>query len=108
VKDYQEIKVQEKLDLFTAGSVPQSILVLLEDDLVDCCKPGDDVTINGIVIYRFNKTQVDKRCELELVIHANFIKVNNDEQQQIHITKEQVMFIYLYSNLIKSIHIYKK
>lgn len=45
VKDYQEIKVQEKLDLYSAGSLPRSAIAILEDDLVDACKPGDDVTI---------------------------------------------------------------
>lgn len=27
------------------GSMPKSMLVTLEDDLVDSCKPGDDVFI---------------------------------------------------------------
>lgn len=45
MKDYQEIKVQEKLDIYSAGTIPKSIIVILENDLVDCCKPGDDVTI---------------------------------------------------------------
>lgn len=53
VKDYQEIKVQEKLDLYSAGSLPRSIIAILEDDLVDACKPGDDVTI-VYLIARFN------------------------------------------------------
>lgn len=52
LKDYQEIKVQEKLDIFSVGSVPRSVIVILEDDLVDSCKPGDDVTIK----YCFKKT----------------------------------------------------
>ena len=45
LKDYQEIKVQEKLDVFSVGTVPRSVIIILEDDLVDSCKPGDDVTI---------------------------------------------------------------
>jgi len=45
LKDYQEIKVQEKLDVFSVGTIPRSVFVILEDDLVDSCKPGDDVTI---------------------------------------------------------------
>jgi len=45
LKDYQEIKVQEKLDVFSVGTVPRSVVVILEDDLVDSCKPGDDVTL---------------------------------------------------------------
>ena len=30
------------------------------------------------------------RCDIELVIHANFVKVNNDDNTHIHITKEKV------------------
>ena len=45
-KDYQVLKVQEKLDVFSLGVViPKSIMVVVDDDLVDTCKPGDDVTI---------------------------------------------------------------
>ena len=43
--DYQEIYVQEKLDGCSTSIVPKSILVILDNDLVDSCKPGDDVTI---------------------------------------------------------------
>ena len=39
------IKVQEKLDILSVGTLPKSIIVILDDDLVDSCKPGDDVTI---------------------------------------------------------------
>ena len=45
-KDYQVLKVQEKLDAFSLGVViPKYIMVIVDDDLVDICKPGDDVTI---------------------------------------------------------------
>lgn len=43
--DYQEVKVQEDLSQLTAGAMPNHILVTLEDDLVNCCKPGENVTI---------------------------------------------------------------
>lgn len=44
-KDYQEIKIQERVKEVGAGSMPNTMLVTLEDDLVDICKPGDNVTI---------------------------------------------------------------
>lgn len=44
-KDYQEIKIQEKIKNLGVGSMPNTMLVTLEDDLVDICKPGDNVTI---------------------------------------------------------------
>lgn len=44
-KDYQEIKIQEQVKKLGIGSIPNAIKVTLEDDLVDSCQPGDDVTI---------------------------------------------------------------
>lgn len=44
-KDYQEIKLQEQVSKLGIGKMPSSMWVTLEDDLVDCCKPGDDVTV---------------------------------------------------------------
>lgn len=44
-KDYQEIKIQERVKDFGVGSIPNTMWVTLEDDLVDMCKPGDNVTI---------------------------------------------------------------
>ena len=44
-RDYQEIKVQEHVQMLDIGTIPRSLWAVLEDDLVDGCKPGDDVTI---------------------------------------------------------------
>lgn len=44
-KDYQEVKIQEQIGMLNIGNMPQSMWVTLEDDLVDVCKPGDDVVI---------------------------------------------------------------
>jgi DNA helicase MCM9 len=48
-RDYQEIKVQEKMDTLGAGCIPRSIIVILLEDLADIVKPGDDVSVNGEV-----------------------------------------------------------
>lgn len=44
-KDYQEVKIQELINNLDIGCIPNSIWVQLEDDLVDSCKPGDNVII---------------------------------------------------------------
>lgn len=38
--DYQEIKIQESSQLLGVGVIPRSILVVLQDDLVDTVKAG--------------------------------------------------------------------
>ena len=44
-RNYQELKVQEQVQKLAMGTIPRSMWVVLQDDLVDMCKPGDDVTI---------------------------------------------------------------
>eukprot|EP00062_Callorhinchus_milii_P014333 gi/632963381/ref/XP_007897848.1/ PREDICTED: DNA helicase MCM9 [Callorhinchus milii] len=78
-KDYQEIKIQEQVQRLTVGSIPRSLLVVLEDDLVDTCKSGDDVTVYGVVMQRWKPLSPDVRCDLELVLKANYLVVNNEQ-----------------------------
>ncbi len=37
-RDYQEIKIQEQVSKLAMGTIPRSMCVILEDDLVDQCK----------------------------------------------------------------------
>ncbi|MGH0168829.1 UNVERIFIED_CONTAM: hypothetical protein FKN15_012498 [Acipenser sinensis] len=39
-RDYQEIKIQEQVQRLSVGSIPQSVMAVVEDDLVDSCKSG--------------------------------------------------------------------
>ncbi|XP_064781392.1 DNA helicase MCM9-like isoform X3 [Oncorhynchus masou masou] len=78
-RDYQEIKIQEQAQRLSVGSIPRSMVVILEDDLVDSCKSGDDVTVYGVVRQRWKPLYEDARCELDLVLKANFIEVNNEQ-----------------------------
>lgn len=50
--DYQELRVQEQVQKLGIGSIPRSMTVVLENDLVDRAKPGDDVSAAGLPILR--------------------------------------------------------
>ncbi|XP_035296238.1 DNA helicase MCM9 isoform X2 [Cricetulus griseus] len=78
-RDYQEIKIQEQVQRLAVGSIPRSMKVILEDDLVDSCKSGDDLTIYGVVMQRWKPFQRDARCEVEIVLKSNYVQVNNEQ-----------------------------
>ncbi len=42
-------------DHLALGAIPRSIWITLEDDLINSCKPGDDVVVNGIVKTRWHQ-----------------------------------------------------
>ncbi|XP_049790977.1 DNA helicase MCM9-like isoform X3 [Schistocerca nitens] len=87
-KDYQEIKIQEQVAKLSVGSIPRSMWVTLEDDLVDKCKPGDDITVCGTVLRRWRSINGGNRCDIELVLKGNYLEVCNEQASSVLITQE--------------------
>jgi len=86
--DYQEIKIQEQMHTLGVGSIPRSIHVIMMEDLVDVMKPGDDVTITGEVIQKWKNLFPEERCDVEIMIQANNIKINNQDGRGEGVTDE--------------------
>jgi len=76
-RDYQELKIQEQIPKIGFGSIPRAIVLIVEDDLVDVCQPGDDILVVGVAICRWDHLLPGSRCNVEMVISANNIRVNN-------------------------------
>ncbi|XP_047738130.1 DNA helicase MCM9 isoform X2 [Hyalella azteca] len=90
--DYQEVKLQEPTSSGAGGagnSLPQSVWVTLHYDLVDSCKPGDDVLVCGTVVRRWRPVARDARPSVEVVIKANNVTVRNKHEGNAAIKPEQ-------------------
>jgi DNA replicative helicase MCM subunit Mcm2 (Cdc46/Mcm family) len=75
--DYQEIKIQESASRLGYGIIPNSTLVKMEHDLVDCCKPGDDVVIVGTLSTQWQPTAANIMCDINIALHAHSVRVVN-------------------------------
>jgi len=78
-RDIQDVKVQEQLRGLSLGSIPQSLWVSLEDELVDSVKPGDDVQVIGVVRRRWHPLGKgsEGRTDIELWLQAVSVEVVN-------------------------------
>ncbi|XP_076450978.1 uncharacterized protein LOC143286913 [Babylonia areolata] len=87
-RNYQEMKIQEQVQRLAMGNIPRAMWVVLEDDLVDCCKAGDDVTVCGTVCQRWRPLSEESKCDIEIVLKANHVLVTNEQRSRVLITKE--------------------
>lgn len=72
--DYQEIKVQDQIERLTLGSMPRSIIVVLEGDLVDKCNAGDDIVIVGVLVKQWKPVFKGMKCPVDIAVKANSVK----------------------------------
>eukprot|EP00347_Sterkiella_histriomuscorum_P013643 403363933 len=80
--DYQEIKLQELFKTLKPGLIPRSMMVILQNTLVEICKPGDDVMITGVLIQRWKNMPPapGTRPFIELALLANNVEVLNKRE----------------------------
>ncbi|GIY24012.1 DNA helicase MCM9 [Caerostris extrusa] len=76
-KDYCEVKIQQQFNTLTVGSVPRSMWIILEDDLVDTCYPGNDVNVSGVLIQRWKPLSRGGFIDIDLVLYAHNVEVKN-------------------------------
>ena len=80
--DYQEIKIQESVAKLGIGMIPKSLCLILQHDLVDNCKPGDDVTVVGKIMARWEPVAPFLKPDMQMCLRADSVHVNNGESDE--------------------------
>jgi len=86
----QEIRIQEKPEDLPPGQLPRAMDTKLVEDLVDIARPGDRVSITGVV--RAQQEFVGRRGRLrtfDLYMDANYVDVAGKEAEVVEITPEE-------------------
>ncbi|XP_015190524.1 PREDICTED: DNA helicase MCM9-like isoform X1 [Polistes dominula] len=73
--DYQEIKIQEHNQKDAKKSCMVGLQVILLDDLVDKCRPGDSLEISGVIIRKWGTLTVGRPAEATTLMIANSISI---------------------------------
>ncbi|MEM3516606.1 MAG: ATP-binding protein [Candidatus Bathyarchaeia archaeon] len=109
--NHQELRIQEKPEDLPPGQLPRVMDVEVTNDLVDVARPGDRITLTGIVRAKQEmSSRSGKLRTFELYLDANFIDTQGREIEDIEITPEEEEEIKkiasskdVYEKLIKSI-----
>ena len=99
----QKFTLQENIEHIKSGFKPAQIEGFLEDAQVDTIKPGDKVSINGIIELR-NKNKTNKFKEYILTEN---IELLNKEYEDIPITQDDINLFHEYAKTHDMIHEFK-
>lgn len=107
----QEVRIQEKPEDLPPGQLPRSMDIKLIEDMVDVARPGDRVTVTGIV--RAIQEVVPRRGKLrtfDIYLDANYIDMLGKEIEIVQISPEEEKQIqelakdpFVHRNIVRSI-----
>ena len=88
--DSQELRIQEKPEDLPPGQLPRTMDIKVLEDLVDVARPGDRVSITGII--KAQQEFLIRRGRLrtfDLNMEANYVDVTGKEAEVVEITPEE-------------------
>ncbi len=87
--DWQKVRIQESPDELPPGSMPRSVDVILEGDIVDISRPGDFVKVTGILLTTPDFTRRGgKLATFNVYIQANGVEITEKEYEQLELSEE--------------------
>ncbi|XP_061187853.1 DNA replication licensing factor mcm2-like [Saccostrea echinata] len=94
-KNYQRMTIQESPGTVPAGRLPRSKDAILLDDLVDMCKPGDEIELTGIYHNNYDGSlnTANGFPVFATVIQANYITKKDDKLAVSALTDEDIKAI---------------
>jgi len=89
-QNYQKIRIQESPSKVAAGRLPRSKDVVLLADLVDSCKPGDEIEVTGIYKNNYDGSlnTANGFPVFATVIEANYIEKQDNKMAVNALTDE--------------------
>jgi len=92
--DWQKAVVQEKPEELPPGQLPRSLEVVLREDLVDVVRPGDRVSITGVLMVQQEYSlKKDKPPLFRTYLEANYIEASEKGFLDIEITPQDEKMI---------------
>uniref|UniRef100_A0A0E0DSW5 DNA replication licensing factor MCM3 n=1 Tax=Oryza meridionalis TaxID=40149 RepID=A0A0E0DSW5_9ORYZ len=89
-KDHQTLSMQEVPENSAPGQLPRTVDIIVEDDLVDSCKPGDRVSIVGVYKALPGKSKGSVSGVFRTVLIANNVSLMNKEANAPVYTREDL------------------
>jgi len=86
--DCEKIQLQENLESLDSGKQPEHISVYIEDDICAACKPGDRVTVTGVLLSKVRRRGTFRLTSFDIVLDALTIDVKETAFSSITITPE--------------------
>lgn len=87
--DTQKIEIQEAPENMRGGEQPQRLNLFCEDDLCGILRPGERITINGVLRCNVRKDHGVKSTLFEIFLDTNSVEKHEQEFEEIETTEEE-------------------